>query len=157
MGKMVSKPQAVKARLEQAMRDLDTIEARIGWFGSSKYPDGTPVAYVASIQEHGAASQGIPPRPFFAPTVAERTPQWKQLMAQGVKAIGAGNQTAETVMDAMGLQAAGDVRVTISQIQSPPLAAATLAARKRAGNGSRKPLVDTRYMIATLTSTVSKK
>ena len=35
--------------LEAALKDLDGIQTKVGYFEGSKYGDGTPVAYVASI------------------------------------------------------------------------------------------------------------
>lgn len=40
--------------LRSRIKELDGKVAKAGWFESSKYEDGTPVAYVASIQEFGA-------------------------------------------------------------------------------------------------------
>lgn len=185
---MSSRPTQAAQRLRQEMQDLDKKEVRVGWFASAKYPDGTPVAYVAAIQEHGVAARSLPPRPFFKPTKDARSQEWAALMKQGVKAISKGSTTALNVLEALGLQAAGDVRVTISQIQSPPLSLITLLARKyrkehmgregykpvagakigefaktaKSGEAdvsgvSKKPLVDTRILITTLTSTVGNK
>jgi hypothetical protein len=46
--------------LSRVMAKIDAIgegfanrEAKVGWFSSDKYEDGTPVAYVAAIQEFG--------------------------------------------------------------------------------------------------------
>lgn len=136
---MSSRPTKAKALLEIAMRDLNKLEVKVGWFASAKYGDGTPVAYVAAIQENGAASRSIPPRPFFKPTQEQQKTEWAALMEQGVKAITKGNETAYTTLDKLGLLAAGDVRKTISQIQTPPLSLITLLARKYRKQNKGKP------------------
>jgi hypothetical protein len=48
----------------------------------------------------------------------------------------------------------GDIRQTITEITTPPLSEFTLEQRLERGNSSEKPLNDTGYMLATLTSVV---
>lgn len=48
-----SNPQAF-AVIAARLKELDGKVAKAGWFGSSKYADGTPVAYIAAVQENGA-------------------------------------------------------------------------------------------------------
>lgn len=178
------------ARYKALADELAKLTAKVGWFSSAKYPDGTPVAYIAAIQENGVAERSIPPRPFFAPTIAAETVKWQTLVGKGAKAALKGTTDAHGVLEVVGLQAAGDVRKTISLIQSPPLSLITLLARKhkkeqgkkavgvereaitgktigrfaRAAKDpnvdvsgvSKKPLVDTSLMLATLTNTVER-
>lgn len=40
--------------LSEALGDLDGVVGKAGWFQGNNYEDGTPVAYVAAIQEFGA-------------------------------------------------------------------------------------------------------
>ena len=145
----------------QALRNLansikNPKEARVGFFKSSVYEDGTPVAYVAAIQEFGNPAGGIPSRSFIRTTIAEQEGPWRDLMKNGCKAIVNGKATVDQVMEGMGLQAEGDMKAKISQISQPPLKAGTIKNRLKRGNKSQKPLVDTGYMLATLTHTVEK-
>lgn len=117
-------------RIKQAIKDLERTSSRVGWFESAKYEDGTPVAYVATIQEFGYAAGGIPPRPFFRPTIAEQQGAWRTLIGQAVKGMINGKRSPYQVMELLGLQGAGDVRKTISLITAPPLSLLTLMARK---------------------------
>lgn len=43
----------IKARLDAIPEGFANRVAKVGWFPSAKYEDGTPVAYVAAIQEYG--------------------------------------------------------------------------------------------------------
>ena len=138
-------------RIRQALRELERTQTKVGWFESAKYVDGTPVAYVATIQEFGYAAGGLPPRPFFRPTIVSEQAAWRTLIAQASKGVVTGKRTSFQAMELIGLQAAGDVRKTISQIITPALSPSTIAARKKRGNSSTKPLVDTRVLINTLT------
>lgn len=144
-------PSPEGARFALAIKELAHLQTKVGWFESNKYPDGTPVAYVASIQEFGYAAGNIPPRAFFRPTIDAQQGAWRELIGKAVRGIPKGTRTAFQCMDLLGLQAAGDVRKAISEITTPALKQSTLAARKRRGNSSTKPLVDTRVLLPTLT------
>lgn len=133
---------------------------KVGWNQSAIYPDGTPVAYVASIQEFGYPAGGIRSRSFMRSTIKKCRDAWRALAEQGAKAMMNGSYTMDDVLDGIGMQAKGDIVKTISEIQDPSLAAATVMARRRrradkktVGNLT-KPLVDTGYMIATIDNTV---
>lgn len=149
-------PSPERARLTLAAKELQHLQCKVGFFEGSKYPDGTPVAYVAAIQEFGYASGGIPPRPFMRPTIAQEQANWRGLVERGVRGIPAGRRTAAQVMEGLGLQAAGDMRRAIAEVTTPALAPSTLAARKSRGNSSQKPLVDTRIMLPSLTHQVEQ-
>jgi hypothetical protein len=177
-----SNPKAFEA-LTNRLRELEGIETRVGWFPGAKYEDGTPVAYVASIQEFGAGP--IPPRPFFRPTVAAEKDNWSKYAAQGAKAVLDGKLSAIDVMDGLGERAQEDVKETINQITAPPLSPITLelramkardpnlritgavigqvAAKVRqpgyqlASGTPDKPLIDSKTLITALTHTTETK
>lgn len=130
---------------------LDGLEGKVGWLESASYADGTPVAYVATIHEFGAPSQGIPARPFMRPTVAEKGQSWVDLLGQGAKASMNGGPTPEAVLEAVTLRAAGDVAKSIRAVSSPPLKPATVARK-----GFDKPLVDTGQMLQSVTGKVER-
>ena len=135
--------------LNARLKELDGKDARAGWFESAKYPDGTPVAYVAAIHEFGSPVNNIPPRPFMRPAVAENTPEWRDLMAQGARALLKGTRTLTDVMNMIGTRAAGDIAKAIEAVDSPPLKPATIARK-----GFSKPLVETGLMLQTVSHTV---
>lgn len=159
------------ARLLNAIQDTDKVEAKAGWLGSARYEDGTPVAYIASIQEFGDPEHGIPSRSFMRTTFDERGAQWSAVMRSGVKEIASGKVTTSQLLERVALVAAGDIRLKIASIYTPPLATATLQARHRRDQSEAaqtkrktppkstniKPLVDTRVMINTLVGTVTEK
>lgn len=156
-----SSPKAFE-RLEKALKDIDGLEVRIGWFSSAKYPDGTPCAYVAAIQEFGVSSKNIPARPMLRPTREKYLPQWRELAAKGARAMLAGNETAWSVMEKIGLRAAGDIKKTITEVFTPPLSPKTIAARLRKRSDKHtlgllaKPLVDTGLMLSSVSSEVRR-
>lgn len=161
--KVERKPGPGAETLKVLIAGLSNMTAKVGWFESAKYEDGTNVAYVATIHEYGAPAQGIPARPFMRPTAEAKQENWKQTARQGAQAVADGGKTSMDVMEALGALAAGDVRRTISQLTSPPLAPSTIAGRlrKRADKKTvgllTKPLVDTGTMITTLSHLVEDK
>lgn len=148
-------PGPGRANLERVLKYLETHEAAAGWFNSSVYPDGTPVAYVAVIQEFGAPEQGIPSRSYQRVTIAERQKHWSVLFGKGIKAALEGRVDPEDVLNGLGLQVAGDMRKTLSRITTPELKESTLRARaKRRGvdieSVNKDPLRDSNLMVNTL-------
>ncbi|EBI3714160.1 hypothetical protein DPU05_14780 [Salmonella enterica subsp. enterica serovar Teddington] len=152
MAKLIRNPGPMAERLRVATAELQRKQAKVGWFESAKYEDGTPVAYVAAINELGPNA-----RPFMRPTIQERTQVWKAVGKQGAKRVINGEAGAGQMFEMLGLQASGDIAKTISSITTPPLSPRTIAARQaKMANGKTignldKPLVETGLMINSLT------
>ncbi len=146
---------------EQAMADMQRKRVQVGFFPEASYPDGTPVAYVAAIQEFGYPQGGIPARSFFRPTVTEKKEAWwRQFAGAMVGALSGKLPSFEAALEQIGGMAAGDVSRTISRVQTPPLSEATLKARqsrKKTKGVSEKPLVDTGQMVQAVTHQVESK
>jgi len=143
--------------LKNLAKRLESSEAQVGFFESARYPDGTPVAYVAAIQEYGYPEGGIPPRSFMRSTIDERAKPWSKVVANGAKSVIQGNKEIADIMETIGLIASGDMRKKISKITQPPLKESTIKNRRRKGNNSVKPLVDERILLPSLTHVVIKK
>lgn len=139
------------ARLVAALAELDGVQAKTGWFETAKYDDGTPVAYVATVHEFGYTPGGIPARPFMRPTVAEKRQEWMGLLGDGARAVLTGGATPLQIMEAVALQAAGDVAKAIQGVTTPPLSPLTVASK-----GFNKPLVDTGLMMQSVTGIAEK-
>ena len=146
----------LEQELAKRLKGFENKVAKVGWFPTAQYPaeeGGLHVAQVAIIQELGAPAANIPPRPFIAPTIAKEGNEWAKQIQKGARAVMRGATNVETVLQIVGQQAAGDIRKTISEVRSPPLAPSTLA--KRAADGyTDQPLNRTGLMIATCTNTV---
>lgn len=175
-------PQALKA-IAIKLETLNAIDTKVGWFRTSHYEDGTPVAYAAALNELGHGK--TPPRPFFRPTVAAEQERWKQSTAVDAKAMISGTATPMSVMEGLGQRVEKDVLKTIVSIHEPALSPVTIelramkkrdpnlvitgavvgeAARRVAAPGykapagvSTKPLNDSGVMIARLTHITESK
>lgn len=149
---------AIRKTLEQIQKK----EVRVGFFDTAHYPDGTPVAYVAAIQEFGHGP--IPPRPFMRPAKEQNKAKWLNNLGRAVKAVVDGSIDVDSALEQVGMVAAGDVRKAIKAVTAPALKASTVNARKRrlSKRSARranpqtisKPLVDTGQMIQAVTSAV---
>jgi len=154
--------KAAYARLEKVSKQLSGSELKVGWFETNRYPDGTPVAYIATIHEFGYPEGGIPARPFMRPTIVREENFWRKFIDQEAKKIYDGRQTVENMLEALGLSIAGEVARSITQVMAPPLKPATIAAKKRkladavTVGSLDKPLVETGLMLASVTHVVEK-
>lgn len=160
MATVTRKPGPDRDAIEKAVRDLKRKRLRVGFFDTAKYPNGTPVAYVAAIQEFGYPNGGIPPRPFMRPTVAQQQSAWRDSLRKGARATLNGRITTQQMFAQFGLAAAGDISKTISLITTPALDPSTIASRKsrrKSPGVSEKPLVDTGILIGAVSSQVSDK
>lgn len=146
--------------LRETIKGLGDAQGRVGWFESSKYENGAPVAGIAAVHEFGSPSRGIPPRPFMRTTATEKRGDWSKTAGALTKAATNGNMDPKNIMAAVCMAAEGHVRETITKLTAPALKKATIDARKRrlanGGKGAEasigKPLVDTGIMLDTLTS-----
>lgn len=111
----------------------------VGFLRGATYPDGTPVALVASVQEFGSPANNIPPRPFFRLMVAEKSKDWPEAVRLNLKAT---DYDAHTTLDRMGQGIKAQLQTSIQTLTDPPLAPATV--RKK---GFDKPLIDTGHMM----------
>jgi hypothetical protein len=140
------------SKLEAALAKLSSqvakpVSVRIGFMeGAAPYPDGTPVALVAAVQDFGAPSVGVPPRPFFRNMVAKRRGEWPAAIADAIKDNG---YDAVKALGVVGNAIEGQLRQSIQETNSPPLKPATVARK-----GFDKPLIDTSHMINSITSEV---
>lgn len=117
-------------QLRQTLEGLDRAQCRVGFFGSSKYADGTPVAYVAAIQEFGSPSTGTPPRPYMRPTVASRRTAWIEVVRRASRDAIVNTQDGGQVLEILGQVASGDVAKSIKNLTAPALSPVTVLLRQ---------------------------
>lgn len=122
---------------------------------------GEPIgnASIGYIQEKGSAAQGIPPRPFLEPGVANVADKCAEAIRKGaVTALTDFNPNAVMIgKNKAGLIAQNSVKAAITAGDGfAPLSKATLAARKRRGVSRTKPLIDTGSLRNSITYVIRK-
>lgn len=139
---------------------FENIAVKVGWMESAVYPDGTPVALVAAVQNGGSPQNGIEPSAFFEKTIASEGQNWIDTAGNGIRSAYNGNTDAKTVMEGLGLLVAADVQKTIANINEP-ISEQTLFRRQNRKNppptNSKARLRDTLYLFNTLTSVTEDK
>lgn len=121
-----SNPKALET-ISVNLQSLASVQGKVGWFETSKYPDGTPVAYVAALNELGHGK--TPPRPTMRPTAIEQRNAWTELAGYLATQVLQGKITGYQAMDTLTLQAEGDVGKTLAEITTPELSPITIELR----------------------------
>lgn len=101
-------------------------QVRIGFLAGATYPDGTPVAMIAAIQEFGAPRARIPPRPFFRSMIVKHKGEWGKELGLVLKSV---DYDAKIALDQMGQHIAGELRQSIVDTMAPGLSPITLMLR----------------------------
>ena len=163
----------LEARLgELTKRVAEPRHVRVGFAEDATGQDGQPIATRAVVNNFGAPSQGIPPRPFFSNMVAEEGPKLPDRMARVLEAA---DYDVDVALERMG---DGLKRALVQSITSgsyTALAPATIARKggvtlsTKAGKlfgkdapaggtspyGPAKPLVETGDMLNAVSSTLA--
>lgn len=100
---------------------------KVGFLEGATYPDGTPVATVAAIQNFGAPARGIPPRPFFTNMIKEKSERWASALAALLKR---NDWDVDKTLNQMGAGIKGQLQQAIVDMNAPPLSQVTLMLRK---------------------------
>ena len=143
--------------LEKLAGQMKRAKLEVGFFESATYPDGTPVAYVAAIQEFGNPAGNNPSRPFFRNAISQHD-GWKDLASKAMNAVVEGRMGLDQALNQMGLKMAADVKDSITDGSYEALKQSTLDARqsrKRTEGVASKPLIDTGQMLQSVTYAVN--
>ena len=153
--KIVQK-EGLSKTLKKTIQDIGKSALRVGWGENQKYPNGDSVAMVAAQNEFGNPMLHIPPRPFMRPAISDNEGNWKRQLVGGIGMVLEDKITTSEVFEAVGILVKADIQKSIASVTAPALAKSTLKARlkgKRVGNmkTASKPLVDSGYMMASIT------
>jgi len=156
MSKVRREKSAFYTTIKKGLKDLKKHNVKTGFFSSSKYADGTPVAYVAAIQEFLDGGS----RSFMRTTMIEKEKEWAKIMEKFGPKIMDGSMSVTDALNIVGLRSSGDVAAKIAEITAPPLKPATIKARQRklannekVGNLT-KPLIESAVMFNSVTHEV---
>lgn len=150
------------AKLRDALRALQRDVVLVGIpADESSRNDDAPIgnASIGYIQENGSPVNNIPARPFLVPGVQSVADRCAELMAAGAaEMLDGGAAAIEKANNKAGLVAQAAVKNTLRAGEGfPPLADATLAARKRAGFTGTKPLIWTGQLLNSITYVIRKR
>lgn len=163
---------------------LKDFKIEAGWFENTKYDDGTPVGYIAAIQNYGVRisvtdkqrnylhylgihlkqSTGeivIPPRPFMDNAKARvEGSEGHQVMFQELIRVFEGNQTLEQACNRLAEWLQGVIQEEIIKLNQPALSSATIEIRNnkyltKSKNTAQKPLQSSGIMLATVQNKVT--
>ena len=143
--------------LEKLADQMKRAKLEVGFFETDKYTDGTPVAYIAAIQEFGNPAGNNPSRPFFRNAISQHA-GWKDLANKNMAAVIEGRIELNQALNQMGLKMAADVKDSITDGSYEALKQSTLDARqsrKRTKGVASKPLVDTARMLQSVKHAVN--
>lgn len=131
-------------KLNQVLGDIaekigKDLTLNVGFFEGATYPDGTPVAMVAAIQNFGAPAAGIPARPFFSNMIEEKSPEWGEKLA---RILPGADYNGKLALNRLGYGIASDLQMSIINTNDPALSPITIFEK-----GFSKPLIDTGQMI----------
>lgn len=121
-------------------------KVKVGFFEDASYPDGTPVAMIAAVQNFGAPSRGIPPRPFFTAMIKDHGSEWGGDTAELMERT---DGDAHQTLTLMGELIEEQLRQSVVDTNDPALKPATIKRK-----GFEKPLVDTGRMLGSIKSKV---
>ncbi|MHB8272529.1 hypothetical protein [Bradyrhizobium sp.] len=122
---------------------------KVGFLSSATYPDGTPVALIAAINNWGAPSRGQPPRSFFGNLIAHHSHEWGP--ATGELLVANEYDAAKTLAQ-VGEAVSGQLRQEIVDLTEPPLAPSTIRRK-----GFSKPLIERGIMLNAVDFEVNTK
>jgi hypothetical protein len=124
-----------REKLQGIGRQITNASAvKVGFLAESTYPDGTPVAMIAAIQEYGAPNNRmfggppapIPPRPFFRNMIRAKKKEWPNAIRVLLRD---NNYDALRTLQQTGEAVAGQLRQSIVDTNSPALKPSTLRMR----------------------------
>lgn len=136
----------------QKVKDLDSKNVMIGVTGKTNGERGN--AMVMAVHEYGTKDGRIPERRPIRLSMESNSDKYARRFQQGLDKVLKDEMSADTALKSIGEEAAGDVKITIMNGLTPPLADSTVRARK---DNSDKPLYDTGELVNSITYEVRKK
>ncbi len=107
-------------------------------------PEPINNAAIGFLMENGSPAQNLPARPHVKPGIMDAKDEIIRRYETGGRAILEGRITdPDVIHEAVGIVAENAIKAKIADGQFVPLSPRTLAARRRKGRTSEKPLQDT--------------
>lgn len=120
---------AALAKIAAGVKKPATLQ--VGFLEGSSEADGTSLPMIAAIQEFGAPSRGIPPRPFFRNMIAAKSPGWPNAVGD---LLTANDFDAEKTLGQTGEGIKGQLQQSIIDTMAPALSPVTVMLRGMRSN-----------------------
>lgn len=142
----------VGGRLQAAIARINAVKntsMKVGVLGGATNPEtGEKIAPYAAANEFGSPSRGIPPRPFFRNTIAEKSDEWGRKFDYLLSRQPVSTDSVRSALTGLGGVMVSDIQETIEKGDFAPLAPSTIAAKAAKGRAEpEKPLTDTGSML----------
>jgi hypothetical protein len=125
-----NKLELVLAKIAKNVSNASVLQ--VGFLTGATAPNGDSIPLRAAFSEFGTSKQ--PPRPFFRNMIAAKSAEWGDAIAGLLKKH---NYDAALALDEAGSAIEGQLRKSITDLYTPPLAASTIARK-----GFDKPLIE---------------
>lgn len=119
--------------------------------GGIRYPDGTSVALVATVNNFGSQSRGIPARPYMSESSQPAIEATQPIAAALIPLLNQGKVTPAQILKDMGPFAEAAFKAKLTEGPWEPNSEYTVEKK-----GSSRPLIDTGLLRNSLTHVVRK-
>lgn len=137
---------------EDKLKEYDSKNVMIGVTSKTNGEGGN--AMLMAVHEYGTEDGHIPERRPIRLTLDNNADKYARRYQQGLDKVLRGEMSADVALKSIGEEVSGDVKKTIMNGLTPPLADSTISRRI---NKSDKPLYDTGELLASITYEVRKK
>lgn len=134
------------------VKEFDSKNVMIGVTGKTNGERGN--ALLMAVHEYGTQDGRIPERRPIRLTIDNNADKYARRFQQGLDNVLKDEMSTDTALKSIGEEAAGDVKITIMNGLTPPLADSTVRARK---DNSDTPLYDTGELVNSITYEVRDK
>ena len=126
MARNIKGGQKLNAFLRKAKNAKSVKEIQVGFFATSKYPDGTPVAAVAAWNEFG--TKRAPERPFFRQAITGAEEELNPVLVKNIdpRTMALDRKTAGKLGEVM----LGRIQRSIVTLREPANAPSTIRLKK---------------------------
>lgn len=134
------------------VKEFDSKNVMIGVTGKTNGERGN--ALLMAVHEYGTQDGRIPERRPIRLSMGKNADKYARRFQQGLDKVLKDEMSVDIALKSIGDEAAGDVKITIMNGLTPPLADSTVRARK---DNSDTPLYDTGELVNSITYEVRKK
>ena len=134
------------------VKEFDSKNVMIGVTGKTNGERGN--ALLMAVHEYGTQDGRIPERRPIRLSMENNSDKYARRFQLGLDKVLKDEMSVDVALKSIGEEAAGDVKITIMNGLTPPLADSTVRARK---DNSDTPLSDTGELVSSITYEVRKK